>query len=87
MLTATVACFGLTPWATPRTGSACWLTSAFGRHQYAFMRTTIDLPDPLLKEAKAVAALRDQTLREMFVSALRRELRDGRAKEQLDDVL
>jgi hypothetical protein len=43
------------------------------------MRTTIDLPDPLLKEVKAVAALRDQTLKEIFVSALRRELRDGRS--------
>ncbi len=43
------------------------------------MRTTIDLPDPLFREAKAVAALRDQSLKDVVVSALRRELRDGRA--------
>lgn len=43
------------------------------------MRTTIDLPDPLFREAKAVAALRDQTLKDVVVSALRRELRDGRS--------
>jgi hypothetical protein len=43
------------------------------------MRTSIDLPDPLLREAKAVAALRGQSLKEVVVSALRRELRDGRA--------
>ena len=43
------------------------------------MRTTIDLPDPLFREAKAVAALRDQSLKEVVVTALRRELRDGRS--------
>ncbi len=42
------------------------------------MRTTIDLPDPLFREAKSVAALRDQSLKDVIVSALRRELRDGR---------
>lgn len=43
------------------------------------MRTTIDLPDALFKEAKSVAALRDLTLREVVVRALQRELRDGRS--------
>lgn len=43
------------------------------------MRTTIDLPDPLFREAKAVAALRDQTLKDVVVRALQRELRDGRS--------
>lgn len=43
------------------------------------MRTTIDLPDPLFREIKAVAALRDQSLKEVVVNALRRELRDGRS--------
>jgi hypothetical protein len=42
------------------------------------MRTTIDLSDALLRDAKAVAALRDQTLKEIVVRALQRELRDGR---------
>lgn len=48
------------------------------RHKCAFMRTTIDLPDPLFREAKAVAALRDQSLKDVVISALKRELRDGR---------
>jgi hypothetical protein len=43
------------------------------------MRTTIDLPDTLFREAKAVAALRDQSLKDIVVRALRRELRDGRS--------
>jgi len=47
----------------------------FGRgHKNAFMRTTIDLPDPLLKEAKAAAALRGVSLREVVEEALRRQL-------------
>ena len=44
------------------------------------MRTTIDLPDPLFKEAKSAAALRGQSLKEIVVTALRRELRNGRTK-------
>jgi hypothetical protein len=44
------------------------------------MRTTIDLPDPLFKEAKSAAALRGQSLKEIVVTALRRELRNGRAR-------
>ena len=43
------------------------------------MRTTIDLPDPLFKEAKSAAALRGQSLKAIMVTALRRELRHGRA--------
>ena len=43
------------------------------------MRTTIDLPDALFKEAKSVAALRDLTLKDVVVRALQRELRDGRS--------
>ncbi len=54
------------------------MTDPATTHKYAFMRTTIDLPDPLFREAKAVAALRDQSLKEVVVTALRRELRDGR---------
>lgn len=42
------------------------------------MRTTIDLPDSLFKEAKSAAALRGQSLKEMVVVALRHEIRQGR---------
>lgn len=34
------------------------------------MKTTVDLPDELLKEAKAVAARRGETLRELFAVAI-----------------
>lgn len=38
------------------------------------MKTTIELPDDLLIEAKAVAARRRTTLKEMITHALRREI-------------
>ena len=38
------------------------------------MKTTLDLPDDLLIEAKAVAARRRTTLKAMVVHALRREI-------------
>lgn len=38
------------------------------------MRTTIDLPDPLFKEAKAAAALQGVTLKVVIEESLRRQL-------------
>ncbi len=38
------------------------------------MKTTLELPDDLLIEAKAIAALRRTTLRAIIEAALRREL-------------
>lgn len=38
------------------------------------MKTTIELPDELFRKAKAVAALRGKTLKEMITAALEREL-------------
>ena len=38
------------------------------------MKTTLDLPDDLLIEAKAVAARRRTTLKEMVTRSLRREI-------------
>ena len=38
------------------------------------MKTTLDLPDDLLIEAKAVAARRRMTLKDMVTHALRREI-------------
>jgi hypothetical protein len=35
------------------------------------MKTTIDLPDPLFRKAKAKAAERGQTLKDLFTEALR----------------
>ena len=39
------------------------------------MRTTIELPDPLLREAKAVAAQRGVTLKALFHDALKSALK------------
>jgi len=41
---------------------------------YLVMKTTLDLPDDLLVEAKAVAARRRITLKDMVAHALRREI-------------
>jgi hypothetical protein len=38
------------------------------------MKTTIELPDAVLREAKAAAALRGESLREFFEEALRGHL-------------
>lgn len=38
------------------------------------MKTTIEIPDPLFREAKAAAAARGESLRELVSSALRRHL-------------
>ena len=43
------------------------------------MKTTLDLPDNLLIEAKATAARRRVTLRELFTRALERELNPASA--------
>lgn len=40
--------------------------------KYAFMRTTLDLPDSLFKEAKAASALRGISLKTYFTEALMR---------------
>lgn len=41
------------------------------------MRTTLDLPDDLLREAKIAAVRRGSTLRDLVAAALRRELAAG----------
>jgi len=45
------------------------------------MRTTVDLPDELLKRAKIVAVERGVTLRELIGSAMAKELATGAAPE------
>ncbi len=44
------------------------------------MKTTIDIPDPLFRKAKATAAERGQSLKDLVAEALRDKLgRDGQA--------
>lgn len=43
------------------------------------MKTTIELPDALLREARAVAARRRTTLKAVFTHALQREIRSAGA--------
>ena len=51
------------------------------------MKTTLELPDALLIQAKAVAAKRRTTLRAMMEHALRREIGVGEATETATDQL
>ncbi|MEO8196051.1 MAG: hypothetical protein ABI689_04970 [Thermoanaerobaculia bacterium] len=49
------------------------------------MKTTIELPDPLLRQAKAAAAARGESLRELLSTALRSHLAGsgrGRTREE-----
>ena len=38
------------------------------------MRTTIDIPDPLFRRTKALAAMRGSSIKELVVGALEREV-------------
>ena len=42
------------------------------------MKTTVDIPDALLEDAKKLAARQDTTLRELLVEGLRRMLAERR---------
>lgn len=45
------------------------------------MRTTVDIPEPILRRAKAEAALRGMELKDFVTEALRAALRDPRVRE------
>jgi hypothetical protein len=42
--------------------------------KYAFMRTTIDLPNDLFRQVKSKAALRGETLKEFVQAAIEKEI-------------
>jgi hypothetical protein len=46
--------------------------------EYAFMRTTVDLPDALFRRVKAEAALRGMRLREFIAHSLEQSLAGNR---------
>jgi hypothetical protein len=48
------------------------------------MKTTLELPDDLFREAKATAAKRRTTLKSLFTRALERELRRETSRENAD---
>ena len=50
------------------------------------MRTTIDMPDALLRRVKIAAAQRKTTFRAMVVDALERTLDDSPSSFRLEDV-
>lgn len=50
------------------------MTDPHGICFYAFMRTTVDLPTPLFRRAKARAAERGETLRELLTRAVEVEV-------------
>jgi hypothetical protein len=45
-----------------------------------FMRTTLDLPDDILRRAKIAAVERGSSLRQLVTDALRREIEGSRAQ-------
>jgi hypothetical protein len=50
------------------------------------MKTTIELPDPLVKEAKRIALERGQTLKDVMISALESEVKQVKKTELLNWV-
>jgi hypothetical protein len=50
------------------------------------MRTTVDLPDELLRRAKATAALRGQKLKDLIEEALRRTLSPSGEGKQAEEA-
>ena len=50
------------------------------------MKTTIELPDALFRQAKAHAAARGVTLKHYFTEALTRQLRHGAAEYRESEV-
>lgn len=46
------------------------------------MRTTIDLPDPLFRELKAIAAKRGTSLKNVIRSAVEQEIRKSEGKSR-----
>ncbi|MGH8751562.1 MAG: hypothetical protein ACREUV_07635 [Burkholderiales bacterium] len=47
------------------------------------MKTTLEISDALFREAKATAAMRGQSLKDLITDAVRREIRQAKpAKEQ-----
>jgi len=50
------------------------------------MKTTIELPDPLVKEAKRIALERGQTLKDVMISALEFEVKRVEKNELLNWV-
>lgn len=53
------------------------LTGWAGKQECGYVRTTLDLPDDLLRRAKIAAVERGTTLRELVGTALARELDPG----------
>lgn len=51
------------------------------------MKTTLDLPDDLMIEAKATAARRRITLRELFTRALERDLQPSKPTDQDEEFI
>jgi len=49
---------------------------------YAFLRTTIDLPDALFRKTKALAALEGSSLKDVIVRAVQRETESVAARKR-----
>ncbi len=52
---------------------------------HIFMRTTIDIPDPLFRELKAFAAIKGISLKEVFQTAIEHELAQAQKMDVVRD--
>lgn len=52
-------------------------------HDYVFMRATVDLPDELMRAAKARAAARGESLKELFERAVATEVGHPRGNRRV----
>jgi hypothetical protein len=50
--------------------------------EYVFMRTTVDLPDPVFRRMKAKAALEGSSIKEFVQRAVERELGPGPSRKK-----
>jgi hypothetical protein len=59
-----------------------------GKHMDIFMRTTVELPDDLMKRVKIAAVRRGSTLRDLIAEALRQSLANQahRARKRMGEA-
>ena len=78
----------------PQNNGKYWLEHKAEICKYVFMRTTIDLPDPLFRRVKAAAAMEGTSLKELITRFVEQgllkgvsELREGRPTRSKPPVI
>ncbi len=70
--------------ARPKRRAPPSLTDNASKHKNAFMRTTLDLPDPLFRELKARSALRGMLLKDFVAETLQAGLAQSAAAARVE---